>query len=31
MSKQCLKTIDLTTQNTFEWIARIVQVAQGAA
>jgi hypothetical protein len=25
MNEQCLETIDSATQNTFEWIARIVQ------
>jgi hypothetical protein len=31
MNEQCLETIDLTTQNTFEWIARIVRESHKVA
>lgn len=31
MNEQCLETIDLTTQNTFEWIARIAQESHEVA
>jgi hypothetical protein len=25
MSEQCLETLDSTTQNTYEWVARIAE------
>jgi len=31
MNEQCLETIDLTTQNTFEWVARIVRESHKVA
>jgi hypothetical protein len=31
MSEQCLETIGATTQNTYEWVARIAEELQKMA
>jgi hypothetical protein len=31
MSEQCLETIDSTTQNKYEWVARIAEELQRMA